>query len=118
MITQRVDDPDLNELQVSYAILGPDDVTSRFNYTLGSPYRTAGPILNSVKAGSYRVTMTVSDGKALAVTVFKTIVVLPLEITGAVSHTDKWFENLNSYNAWLNEQLRDNKMTLVKFNEL
>ncbi|MGU3473167.1 hypothetical protein ACLBWT_18715 [Paenibacillus sp. D51F] len=117
-ISQQIDDPDGDQLQVNYQIVGPDNVTNSFPYQLTRPYSTAGPSLVGVKPGIYKVTLSVSDGKAPAVIVVKTISVLPLGLTGAVSHTERWIENMSGYNAWLYEQLRANKMTLLKYTEL
>jgi hypothetical protein len=61
--------------------------------------------------------LTVSDGKAADVSVTKTIQVLPLSITGSVSHTTAWLENLNAYNAYLKTQLDNAMITREQYDQ-
>ncbi|QHW33402.1 hypothetical protein GZH47_23135 [Paenibacillus rhizovicinus] len=92
-ITQAVSDPDLDMLSVSYAVTDPDGASAGYDYTVAPSYTDkAGPQFIGLKVGTYKVRMTISDGKAAPVAVTKNIVVLPLSVAGEVRHTDLWDE--------------------------
>ncbi|MFX3638019.1 MAG: hypothetical protein ACE3L7_05160, partial [Candidatus Pristimantibacillus sp.] len=93
-----VDDPDQDELDVTYDIISPGGVKKTFNYVVNYPYPDTGPSYRMLDVGDWTVTMTVSDRLADPVIVTKTISVLPLKIDGFVNHTPKWDENRISYN--------------------
>nr|WP_313732030.1 CARDB domain-containing protein [Cohnella nanjingensis] len=94
-----VDDPDRDELDVSYELTSPSGTKKSYSYTLRHPYPTMGPTLRMMEVGEWAVTMTVSDRIAPAVTSSKAVRVWPLGITGAVRHTEAWEANRLRYNA-------------------
>lgn len=95
-----VDDPDHNDLTVTYEITNPSGtvvktITSNSIY----PYSSIGPTYRMVDTGAWSVTMTVTDKIADPVVVTKKIIVLPLSIQGYVQHTAIWEQNRQAYNA-------------------
>ncbi|MCQ6559679.1 hypothetical protein NNL21_13330 [Paenibacillus mendelii] len=97
-LTQLIDDPDLDPLNVQYRITSPAGEVQTDSKTSNAPYRTEGPSFKGVKTGIYQVELTVSDGKAPAVVVHKDIRVLPLTVAGQIKHTDLWNERRKEYN--------------------
>jgi len=98
-IRHMIDDPDLDTLQVSYTVKDPEGGTQTFTSILNSPYPQTGPSFRAVKTGSYKVELTVQDGKAPPVTVIKNIPVLPLAVNGQVRHTDLWDLRRKEFNT-------------------
>ncbi|WP_188988608.1 CARDB domain-containing protein [Paenibacillus nasutitermitis] len=98
-IRHTIDDPDLDTLQVSYVVKDPDGGSQTFASVLNSPYPQSGPTFRTVKVGTYKVELTVLDGKAPPVTVHKDIPVLPLAVYGQVRHTDLWDQRRKEYNT-------------------
>ncbi|CAM4045466.1 hypothetical protein L1N85_19485 [Paenibacillus alkaliterrae] len=88
-------------LDVNYTVRDPDGVVVlNTNYVWNTPYPTAGgPTLVAQKVGTYMVTQTLSDRKASPVVTNGSFNVLPLGITGSVTHTTKWEENRVAYNT-------------------
>ncbi len=97
-VSLAVEDPDNDKLAVQMTMTGPDGEVQTFGDNLMPPYGKTGPVLNGVKAGNYRLKLTVSDGKAAPVIVEKTLSVLPLSVTGQVKHTVLWDERRKQYN--------------------
>lgn len=93
-----VDDPDRDRLSVSFKVTSPSGAVSNYSYNWDYPYPTTGPVIKMEEPGSWPVVMTVSDGKAPAVTVSKSVRVRPLGISGQVLHTGAWEENRLRYN--------------------
>ncbi|MFD0674096.1 hypothetical protein [Cohnella sp. GCM10027633] len=95
-----VGDPDGDSLAVNYEITPPSGAKLTYAYTIVSPYASnTGPLIRMEAPGNWKVTMTVSDGKAPAVVVTKTVRVDPLQIIGTVKHTEAWEANRLAYNA-------------------
>jgi hypothetical protein len=101
-------DPDNDPLTEKWVVVSPSGTSQTY---------TSTPTLSSAAPGDYKVTLTVSDGKAADVSVTKTIQVLPLSITGSVSHTTTWLENLNAYNAYLKTQLDNAMITREQYDQ-
>lgn len=93
-----VADADGDSLAVSYELVSPRGTKTNYSYTLTSPYPATAPLIRMVDAGSWTVTMTVSDGKAPPVVTVKTVTVLPLTVNGSVKHTDLWNEHRRNSN--------------------
>ncbi|MFX3632266.1 MAG: hypothetical protein ACE3L7_09325, partial [Candidatus Pristimantibacillus sp.] len=93
-----VSDPDEDELEVNYTVKDPSGITQSFTYTMGVPYSNNGPVIHMNQTGTWEVTLTVSDGIALPVTVKKSVQVLPLTVTGKVQHTPLWDNYRKEYN--------------------
>ncbi|AZN42800.1 hypothetical protein [Paenibacillus albus] len=85
-----IDDPDHDNLTITYLVTDPSGAKQSFTYADSYPYAAAGPTFKGQLPGSYTVQMTVSDGKAPSVALNKLLVVLPLTISGQVGHTDQW----------------------------
>ncbi|MDI4644398.1 hypothetical protein [Cohnella hashimotonis] len=92
-------DPDGDRLDVVYEIESPSGVKRTVNEQRMPPYGGAGPTFVAITPGNWKVRLTVSDGKAPAVAVVKTILVAPLGVTGQVLHTAAWEDNRQRYNA-------------------
>ncbi|MBW7474498.1 hypothetical protein K0T92_07050 [Paenibacillus oenotherae] len=97
-LSHAADDPDQDVLQVNYKVTDRDGVEQAFAYTINPPYRGKGPVFKGTKTGVYKVVMSVSDGKAPAVVLEKSIEVLPLKAEGQVSHTSLWDERRKAFN--------------------
>lgn len=95
----NVDDADGNLLVITYEITSPSGSNNIYSYNMNTPYPDTGPSIRMNTVGNWSVKLTVSDGIAEPVTVTKTIQVLPLGITGSVTHTTKWEENRVAYNT-------------------
>ncbi len=95
-----VGDPDGDALSVVFRLTSPSGEKSDYAYVCNSPYvPQPGPILKMTEPGAWTATMTVSDGKAPAVTVTKTVRVGALGMKGFVLHTEEWENNRLAYNA-------------------
>lgn len=95
-----VGDPDGDALTVDYVLTSPSGAKYPFSALIAPPYDSQSwPVLRMTEIGSWTATMSVSDGKAPAVTVSKTIRVEPLGVTGFVKHTADWEKNRLAYNA-------------------
>ncbi|RUS44939.1 hypothetical protein [Cohnella sp. AR92] len=92
-----VDDPDKDPLTVTFTITSPAGVVQTFSLNKTAPYDNTGPSVLMADVGEWTAKMIVSDGREF-VTVTKTVSVLPLTVTGAVSHTAKWNQNRIKYN--------------------
>jgi hypothetical protein len=96
-----VSDPDRDALSVSYELTDPAGKKAAYSYSF-QPNRTAypdnAPNVAMAQTGDWTMKMTVSDGKAEAVTRSKTVKVLPLSLTGTVHHTALWNEHRQNYN--------------------
>ncbi|WP_236345403.1 CARDB domain-containing protein [Paenibacillus plantiphilus] len=97
-VSHALDDPDRDMLSVSYKVTDPDGMEQSFAYHVNQPYSTTGPVFRGAEPGGYKVEQMVSDGKAPAVVVVKTITVLPLKVEGQVDHTALWNERRKSFN--------------------
>lgn len=97
-LAHALDDPDKDALSVNYRVTDPEGNGQSFAYAFNHPYSAAGPQFRGAKTGAYKVELTVSDGKAPAVVVIKTITVLPLKVEGRVEHTALWDERRKSFN--------------------
>ncbi|MBD2867906.1 hypothetical protein [Paenibacillus arenilitoris] len=94
-----VSDADRDVLRVAYEITSPSGAKSSFDYTMAYPYPDTGPSVKMTVPGNWVVKMTVSDGKAPAVIVNKTVQVRPLHVDGFVKHTELWDQHRRSYNV-------------------
>jgi len=113
----QVSDPDNDTLTVSFKITSPSGQAQSYSYQVAPPYTNQpGPSVDMLLVGSWRVEMTVDDGKADPVIVTKTVEVLPLGITAQVTHTDEWNNNRAAFNNWLKEQLDAGKITQAQYN--
>ncbi|MFD2331611.1 hypothetical protein ACFSR7_20345 [Cohnella sp. GCM10020058] len=92
-------DPDGDRLEVVYEIESPTGAKRTVNEQRVPPYSGAGPTFVAITPGNWKVRLTVSDGKAPAAAVVKTIPVAPLGVTGRVLHTAAWEDNRQRYNA-------------------
>ncbi|WP_156739606.1 hypothetical protein [Paenibacillus oryzae] len=96
-----VSDPDRDTLSVSYELTDPAGKKSAYNYSFqpnGTAYPDNAPNVAMAQIGDWLMKMTVSDGKAEAVTRSKIVKVLPLSLTGTVHHTELWNEHRQNYN--------------------
>ncbi|WP_271750280.1 fibronectin type III domain-containing protein [Cohnella sp. JJ-181] len=92
-------DPDGDRLDAVYEIESPTGAKRTVSEQRLPPYGGAGPSVTADIPGSWKVRLTVSDGKAPAVTVSRTIPVAPLGVTGQVLHTAAWEDKRQRYNA-------------------
>ncbi|MBO9598662.1 MAG: hypothetical protein J7559_12705 [Cohnella sp.] len=99
LVSMTVNDPDNDTLTVDFEIVSPSGAKMSYSYTRNSPYsQHAGPSVRMQDAGYWTIAMTVSDGKATAVTVTKAVKVEELGVTGTVNHTAAWEKNRIAYN--------------------
>ncbi|MBB3069431.1 hypothetical protein FHS14_002421 [Paenibacillus baekrokdamisoli] len=98
MISHTIDDLDKDTLSVNYVVTDPGGVSKTYSSSLPFPYAMSGPVFQALKAGTYKVALTVSDGKAPPVVVRKNIIVLPLMVAGQVGHTALWDQRRKDYN--------------------
>ncbi|MGG4145710.1 hypothetical protein ABEW34_21675 [Paenibacillus algorifonticola] len=106
-IISSIDDPDKDELAVTYKVKDPKGATKMYSYTFNNPYPVTGPTFKASIVGDWEVELTVSDGLADPVKVTKTIKVLPLGITAEVLHTDEWERNRLTWNKEKPKEFRD-----------
>ena len=96
-LTNKSSDPDGDVLTYQWTISGPNGYsrsgTSRDFTVPGSDTEN--------RTGAYAVTLTVRDPKGASSTITKTITVLPLGITGYVTHTETWQEKIDRFNSGL-----------------
>ncbi|WP_216651770.1 hypothetical protein [Paenibacillus sp. NEAU-GSW1] len=101
-LSASVADPDGDPLDVTFKMIPPPEANGdnvrTYSYKVSEPYSLDPPTLQLKSTGAWKVVMTVSDGMASAVTIAKTIAVLPLRIDGFVKHTPKWEANRIAYN--------------------
>ncbi|HTG69810.1 MAG TPA: CARDB domain-containing protein [Candidatus Udaeobacter sp.] len=96
----NVGDADGNPLSIAYELTNPAGAKSSYSYTeYGPSYEARGPSLKLTTAGTWSMTMTVSDGIADPVSITQSLQVLPLEVIGYVKHTDLWDKRRRDYNA-------------------
>lgn len=98
-LTPTMSDPDGDRLDAVYEIESPTGAKRTVSEQRVPPYGGAGPTFVAGTPGDWKARLTVSDGKAPAVTVVKTIAVAPLGVTGRVLHTAAWEDNRLRYNA-------------------
>ncbi|WP_171056408.1 Athe_2463 domain-containing protein [Paenibacillus sinopodophylli] len=92
-------DPDSDTLSILYELTSPSGKKSSYSYSSAGPdYQGIGPALKLDIAGTWRMTMTVSDGIAEPIAVSKTVQVLPLHVKGFVTHTELWEQHRKAYN--------------------
>lgn len=99
VLLPAVADPDGDSLDLTYEVESPSGTKQTFRERRVKPYAGAGPAFVADKPGNWKVKLSVSDSKAPAVTVAKTIAVAPLGVSGRVLHTAAWEENRQRYNA-------------------
>jgi hypothetical protein len=96
-----VSDPDRDTLSVSYESTDPAGKKTAYSYSFqpnGTAYPDNAPNVAMAQTGDWTMKITVSDGKAEAVTRSKIVKVLPLSLTGTVHHTELWNEHRQNYN--------------------
>lgn len=118
-IRHAVNDPDQDQLTVSYSVKPPNGATMQYpsnggSYSLApSNYTSHAFTLSNVAVGAYTITQAVTDGKSEAVRLSQTIHVGQLSVLGHVRHTDLWESYRNEFNEqavqsgkdiWLPEQ--------------
>lgn len=97
----NLNDNEHDTLTVNFTATDPDGASAlNRTFTWPYPYPTSGgPTLVASKPGTYAVTMSISDGKAAPVLATGSFTVLPLGITGAVTHTALWDSHRAEYNS-------------------
>lgn|GEM_PF-3538754 len=95
--TTTVNDPDGNNLSITYKLTSPSGVIKTFAYTFKSPYPSTGPTYRMTEAGEWTMKLTVSDGMETVQTE-KKVKVMQLGLTGYVKHTDQWDEYRKEFN--------------------
>ncbi|MEK0316979.1 hypothetical protein [Cohnella sp. 56] len=98
-LVPTVSDPDGDVLDVSFETESPTGAKRTYREQRAPPYAGAGPTFAADTPGIWKVRLSVSDGKAPAVVVAKTISVAPLGVSGRVLHTQAWEENRQRYNS-------------------
>ncbi|RIX53119.1 hypothetical protein D3P08_10810 [Paenibacillus nanensis] len=93
-----VSDLDNDTLAAEYELTSPSGVKTKTNYSFNNPYPGTGPVHRLVEPGTWRMKLTVNDGKAPPVIVEKAVTVRPLHIAGQVLHTELWNEHRQEYN--------------------
>ncbi|OMF23474.1 hypothetical protein BK133_24085 [Paenibacillus sp. FSL H8-0548] len=92
-------DPDGDTLSIVYELTSPLGVKSSYAYTSSAQsYPSRGPSLRLTTVGVWSMKMLVSDGIAEPIIVTKTIQVLPLQLRGAVLHTELWDQHRKKFN--------------------
>ncbi|WP_169732319.1 PKD domain-containing protein [Cohnella thermotolerans] len=89
----------------------PDGDPLTYQWTVGGPngYSRSGTSRDFTipgadtknRTGTYTVTLTVRDPKGASSSISKTVSVLPLGITGTVTHTSAWQEKIDRFNRGL-----------------
>lgn len=95
-----LNDNERDPLTVTFKVAdssGAEVLNRQYNWSYPYP-ESGGPSLEAAKAGSYRVTMIISDGKAAPVVSTGSFTVLPLAVIGTVAHTPEWKEHLEKFN--------------------
>lgn len=97
--TSTIQDLDGDTLSVVYELISPSGVSYKTTHSLQSPsYSHNRPVQRLTELGSWRMRLSVSDGKAPPVIVEKSIPVRLLHVGGQVQHTELWNKHRQEYN--------------------